>query len=39
MGDNGKALSKKDAKNYALENDLIFLEGKQIKKSWKKWSK
>jgi 3,4-dihydroxy 2-butanone 4-phosphate synthase len=39
MGDNGKALSKKDAKNYALDNDLIFIEGNQIKKSWKKWSK
>lgn len=39
MGDNGKALSKKEVKDYAKANDLIFLEGKQIIESWKKWSK
>lgn len=39
MGNNGKALSKKDAKNYAKEHNLVFLEGKEIIDAWKKWSK
>ncbi len=30
MGDDGNALSKKDAKSYAQKNDLVFLEGKEI---------
>jgi 3,4-dihydroxy 2-butanone 4-phosphate synthase len=38
MSDNGKALSKKDAKRYADKHDLTFLEGKEIVKSWKSWS-
>jgi 3,4-dihydroxy 2-butanone 4-phosphate synthase len=37
MGDNGKALSKKEAIYYAKKNDLIFLEGKDIIEAWKKW--
>jgi 3,4-dihydroxy 2-butanone 4-phosphate synthase len=37
MGDNGKALSKIKAKKYAEKNGLIFLEGKEIVKAWKKW--
>jgi len=39
MGDNGKALSKEKAKQYAKDNNLIFLDGKEIIKAWKKWSK
>lgn len=39
MGDDGKALSKIKAKQYADENDFVFLEGKEIVKVWKKWSK
>lgn len=39
MGDNGKALSKEKAKQYAIQNELVFLEGKKIVKAWKKWSK
>jgi len=39
MGDNGKALSKNDAKKYAKENGLVFLEGNDLIKAWRKWSK
>jgi len=39
MGDNGKALSKNKAKKYGEKNDLIFLEGKEIIRAWKKWLK
>jgi 3,4-dihydroxy 2-butanone 4-phosphate synthase len=39
MGDNGKALSKEKAKQYAIHNGLDFLEGNEIVKVWKKWSK
>jgi len=39
MGDNGKALSKQKAKQYAEDNNLVFLEGKEIIEAWKKWSK
>jgi len=39
MGDDGKALSKTKAKQYAEEHSLVFLEGKEIVKVWKKWSK
>jgi len=39
MGDNGKALTKKEAMKYAEENNLVFLEGKEIIGAWKKWSK
>ena len=39
MGDNGKALSKNKAKQYADKHNLVFLEGKEILKAWKKWSK
>jgi len=37
MGDNGKALSKTKAKQYAKEHGLCFLEGKEIIEAWKKW--
>lgn len=39
LGDKGKALSKIEAINYAKENNLVFVEGKDIVKAWKKWSK
>jgi 3,4-dihydroxy 2-butanone 4-phosphate synthase len=39
MGDNGRALSKEKVKKYAKENNLIFLEGSEIVKAWKKWSR
>jgi 3,4-dihydroxy 2-butanone 4-phosphate synthase len=39
MGDNGKALSKEKAKQYAKDNGLVFIEGKEIIKVWEKWSK
>ena len=39
MGDNGKALSKIDAKKYAEDNGLVFLEGRDLIKAWEKWSK
>ena len=37
MGDNGRALSKTNAKQYADDKGLIFLEGKEIIKAWKQW--
>jgi 3,4-dihydroxy 2-butanone 4-phosphate synthase len=39
MGDNGKALSREKAKKYAEDNNLVFIEGKEIVEAWKKWSK
>lgn len=39
MGDNGKALSKEECWRYAENNDLVFLEGKEIIEAWKEWSK
>jgi 3,4-dihydroxy 2-butanone 4-phosphate synthase len=39
MGDNGIALTKENAKKYAKDNDLIFLEGNEIVEAWKKWLK
>jgi 3,4-dihydroxy-2-butanone 4-phosphate synthase len=39
MGDDGKALSKNKAKQYADKNGFVFLEGKDIVRAWKKWSK
>ena len=39
MGDNGKAFSKEDALRYAKKNNLVFLEGEEIVKAWKKCSK
>ncbi len=39
MGDNGKALSKNKAMEYAKKYNLVFLEGNEIIKAWKKWSK
>jgi len=39
MGDQGKALSKNDAKAYAKKHHLVFLEGDEIIQAWKQWSK
>jgi 3,4-dihydroxy 2-butanone 4-phosphate synthase len=39
MGEHGKALPKEDAKNYAEKNNFVFLEGNDIIKAWKQWSK
>jgi 3,4-dihydroxy 2-butanone 4-phosphate synthase len=39
MGDNGRALSKEDAKKYAEDNSLVFIEGKEIVEAWNKWLK
>ena len=39
MGDNGKALPKDKAREYAKKHGLVFLEGKEIVEAWKKWSK
>jgi 3,4-dihydroxy 2-butanone 4-phosphate synthase len=39
MGDNGKALSKEKAKEYAEKHGLVFLEGRTIVEAWNKWSK
>ena len=39
MGENGKALSKEDARHYAEKNGLIFLEGKDIVRAWNEWSR
>jgi 3,4-dihydroxy 2-butanone 4-phosphate synthase len=35
MGDNGRALSKKDAQTYAKDHGLTFLDGAEIVDAWK----
>jgi 3,4-dihydroxy 2-butanone 4-phosphate synthase len=35
MGDDGRALSKNRAQKYAADNSLLYLEGREIVKSWK----
>lgn len=39
MGDTGKALSKKNAEQYAHKHNLVFLEGNDIVEAWMAWSK
>ena len=39
MGDNGKALSKKETREYAKKYNIVFLEGKEIYTAWKQWLK
>jgi 3,4-dihydroxy 2-butanone 4-phosphate synthase len=39
IGDDGRALPKNKAKEYADKHGLVFLEGKAIVEAWKKWSK
>lgn len=38
MADDGRALSKEDAKAYARERNLVFLEGRDIVQAWRSWS-
>ncbi len=38
MGDDGRALSKADAKRYAATRNLVFLEGREILEAWRRWS-
>ena len=38
MADDGQALSKEDAKAYARERNLVFLEGQDIVRAWRSWS-
>jgi 3,4-dihydroxy 2-butanone 4-phosphate synthase len=35
MGDNGRALSKEEARAYATKNGQVFLEGSEIVEAWK----
>ena len=39
MGEHGKALPKEDAKKYAEKNNYVFLDGNDIVRAWKQWSK
>lgn len=39
MGDDGKALSKPEARKFAESNGFIFLEGHEVQEVWKTWSK
>jgi len=39
MGDDGKALSKEEAKAYAKKQGLVFLEGAQVVDAWKESGK
>jgi len=39
MGEHGKALPKEEARTYAEKHNLVFLEGNDIIKAWKQWSK
>ncbi len=38
MADDGRALSKEDAKAYARARNLVFLEGQDIVRAWRSWS-
>ena len=38
MADDGRALSRKDAKAYARARNLVFLEGQDIVRAWRSWS-
>jgi 3,4-dihydroxy 2-butanone 4-phosphate synthase len=38
MADDGRALSKEDAKAYARARNLAFLEGQDIVRAWRSWS-
>ncbi len=39
MGEDGKALSKEEAKAYAGEHNLVFLEGAEVVDAWKEIGK
>jgi 3,4-dihydroxy 2-butanone 4-phosphate synthase len=38
LGDDGRALTKEDAKRYAEARTLVFLEGREILEAWRAWS-
>lgn len=38
MGNDGAALAKADAKEYARVHNLVFVEGREILEAWRKWS-
>ncbi len=38
MADDGRARSKEDAKAYAREHNLVFLEGQDVVRAWRAWS-
>ena len=38
MSDEGRARSKEEAKAYAREHNLVFLEGQDIVRAWQSWS-
>jgi len=38
MGNDGNALNKEDARDFALKNGCQFLEGKDVVEAWKAWS-
>lgn len=38
MADDGRALSREDAKAYARAHNLVFLEGQDIVRAWRAWS-
>jgi 3,4-dihydroxy 2-butanone 4-phosphate synthase len=38
MGDDGRALTKEDAKKYAEARTLVFLEGQDVIEAWRAWS-
>jgi len=38
MGDDGRALSRANAKKYAVTRNLVFLEGREILEAWRRWS-
>ena len=38
MADDGRALSREDAKTYARERNLAFLDGQDVVQAWRAWS-
>ena len=38
MGDDGRALTKEDAKEYAGARNLVFLQGQDVIEAWRAWS-
>jgi 3,4-dihydroxy-2-butanone 4-phosphate synthase len=38
MGDDGAALSKDKARDYAIKRGLVFLEGEDIVQAWREFS-
>jgi 3,4-dihydroxy 2-butanone 4-phosphate synthase len=38
MADDDRALARMDAKAYARDHNLVFLEGQDIVRAWQTWS-